>query len=89
MEQHRAKSGKSQCWTNDFDLRPLVQARFTTDGIHFDSIEGQNWMNCVFQKRLDELEIEFFDTGVLRTESDKRTGNFDVCASFVPRLCTY
>ena len=40
-------------------------ARLTTDGIHFDIKEGQAWMNRVFQERLDELEIELSDTGVL------------------------
>ena len=37
-------------------------------GIHFDSIEGQAWLNRVFQERLDELEAELFDTGVLMKE---------------------
>ena len=52
----------------EHELRALDQARFTTDGNHFDNIEGQAWMNRVFQERLDELEVEIFDTGVLRRE---------------------
>ena len=46
-------------------LRAMHQARPTTDRIHFDSIEGQAWMNRVFQEQLDEMEVELFDTGVL------------------------
>ena len=52
----------------ELELRPMDQARLTTDGIHFDSIGGQSWMNRVFQERLDGLEVELFDTGVLRKE---------------------
>ena len=52
----------------EHDLRAMDQARLTTDGIHFDSIEGQAWLNRVFQERLDELEAELFDTGVLKEE---------------------
>ena len=50
----------------EHDLRAMDQAGLTTDGIHFDSIEGQAWLNRVFHERLDELEVELFDTGVLR-----------------------
>ena len=57
----------------EHELRALNQARFATDGIHFDSIEGQGWMNRVFQERLDELEVELFDTGALRTEEATKT----------------
>ena len=46
----------------EYELRAMNQARLTTDGIHFDSIEGQACMNRVFRERLDELEVEFFDT---------------------------
>ena len=46
----------------------MDQAKLTTDGIHFDSIEGQAWLNRVFQERLDEREVEFFDTGALKKE---------------------
>ena len=52
----------------EHELRALDQSRFTTDGIHFDSIEGQAWMNCVFLERLVELEINLIETGVLRSE---------------------
>ena len=52
----------------EHDLRAMDQARFTTDGIHFDSIEGQAWMNQLIQERLDEMEVELFDTGVLKKE---------------------
>ena len=40
----------------EHELRAMDQARLTTDGILFDSIEGQAWLNRVFQERLDELE---------------------------------
>ena len=33
----------------EHELRAMDQARLTTDGIHFDSIEGQAWLNRVFQ----------------------------------------
>ena len=46
----------------EHELRAMDQARLTTDGIHFDSMEGQAWLNRVFQERLDELEIQLFDT---------------------------
>ena len=29
----------------EHELRAMDQARLTTDGIHFDSIEGQAWLN--------------------------------------------
>ena len=31
----------------EHELRAIDQARLTTDGIHFDSIEGQAWVNPV------------------------------------------
>ena len=40
----------------EHELRAMDQARLTTDGIHFVSIEGQAWLNRVFQERLDEME---------------------------------
>ena len=52
----------------ELELRALDQVRSTSDGIHFDSIEGQGLMNHVFQERLNELEVEPFDTEVLKTE---------------------
>ena len=50
----------------EHELRAMNQARLTTDGIHFDSIDGQTWLNRVFQERLDEMEVLFFDTVVLK-----------------------
>ena len=35
----------------EHELRAMDQARLTTEGIHFDSIEGQVWLNRVFQER--------------------------------------
>ena len=32
----------------EHELRALHHARFTTDGINFDSIEGQAWVNRVY-----------------------------------------
>ena len=46
----------------EHELRAMDQARLTTGGIHFDSIEGQDWFNRVFQERLDELDEGLFDT---------------------------
>ena len=63
------------------ELRAMDQARLTTDGIHFGSIEGQAWLNRVFQERLDELEAELFDTGVLKEEG---TVSDAVITTFVP-----
>ena len=37
----------------EHELRAMDQARLTTDGIQFDSIEGQAWMNRVFKEQLD------------------------------------
>ena len=65
----------------EHELRAMDQARLTTDGIHFDSIEGQAWLNRVFQERLDELEAELFDTGVLKEEG---TASDAVMITFVP-----
>ena len=65
----------------EHELRAMDQARFTTDGVHFDSIEGQARMYRVFQERLDELEVELFDTGVLRREE---TTNEPAISTFVP-----
>ena len=65
----------------EHELRAMDQARLTTDGIHFDSIEGQAWLNRVFQERLDELEVELFDTGVLKKEE---TSNKPTISTFVP-----
>ena len=65
----------------EHELRAMDQARLTTDGIHFDSIEGKAWLNRVFQERLDELEAELFDTGVLKEEG---TVSDAVITTFVP-----
>ena len=65
----------------EHELRAMDQARLTTDGIHFDSIDGQTWLNRVFQERLDEMEVEVFDTGVLKKEE---TTNEPAISSFVP-----
>ena len=65
----------------EHELRAMDQARLTTDGIHFDSIEGKSWMNRVFQERLDEMEVELFDTGVLKK---KETTNEPAISTFVP-----
>ena len=65
----------------EHELRAMDQARLTTDGIHFDSVEGQAWLNRVFQERLDELEAELSDTGVLKEEG---TVNDTVITTFVP-----
>ena len=65
----------------EHELRAMDQARLTTDGIHFDSIEGQAWLNRVFQERLDESEVELFDTEVLKEEG---ASNETVITTFVP-----
>ena len=65
----------------EHELRAMDQATLTTDVIHFDSIEGQAWLNRVFQERLDELEVELFDTGVLKEEG---ASNETVITTFVP-----
>ena len=62
-------------------LRAMDQARLTTDGIHFDSIEGQAWLNGVFQERLSEMKDELFDTRVLKKEE---TANEPAISTFVP-----
>ena len=65
----------------EHELRAIDQARLTTEDIHFDSIEGQAWLNRVYQERLDELEVELFDTGVLKEEG---TSIDTVVTTFVP-----
>ena len=62
------KAGRLIPMDIEHKLRTMDQVRLTTDGIHFDSIEGQAWLNRVFQERLDEMEVELFDTGVLKKE---------------------
>ena len=70
----------------EHELRAMDHTRLTTDGIHFDSIEGQAWLNRVFQERLDEMEIEFFGTGVLKKEE---TANELTSSTFVPLIWDY
>ena len=65
----------------EYELRAMDQARLTTDGIHFDSIKGQAGLNRVFQKRLDGMEVELFDTGVLKKEE---TSNEPAISTFFP-----
>ena len=65
----------------EHELRAMDQARLTTGGNHFDSIEGQDWFNRVFQERLDELDVGLFDTGVLKEEG---ASNETVITTFVP-----
>ena len=91
MEQYNEEPGEAECWTDDpmdieHELRAKDQARLTTDGIHFVSIEGQAWLNRVFQERLDEMEVELFDTGRLKK---KETTNEPAVSTFVsPNLET-
>ena len=65
----------------EHELGAMDQARLTTNGIHFDSIEGDAWMNRVFQERLDKLEVELLDSGVLKKEE---TTNEPALSTFVP-----
>ena len=60
----------------EHELRAMDQARLTTDCIHFDSIEGQAWLNRVFQERLDEMEVELFDTRVLKRKKHRINRQF-------------
>ena len=64
----------------EHELRAMDQARLTTDGIHFDSLEEQAWLNRIFRERLDEMEVELFDTGVLKKEE---TTNEPAISTFV------
>ena len=66
----------------EHELSAMNQARLTTDGIHFDSIEGQAWINRFFQERLDEIEVEIIDTGVL---SKEKSTNEPAISKFEPR----
>ena len=65
----------------EHELRAMDQARLTTDGIHFDSIEGQAWMNRFFQEQLDEMEVELFDTRLLKK---KEMTNEPAVSTIVP-----
>ena len=81
MDLASRNAGRMILMDIEHELRAMDQARLTTDGIHFDSIEGQAWLNRVFQERLDELEAELFDTGVLKEEG---TVSDAVITTFVP-----
>ena len=66
----------------EHELRAMDQARMTTDGIHFDSIEEQAWLNRVFQEPLDDMEQELFDTGMLKKEeTPNKPAISHICAS--------
>ena len=41
----------------EHELRAIDQAKLTTDDIHSDSIEGQAWLNRVFQWRYDGSKL--------------------------------
>ena len=81
----------------EHELRAMDQAKLTTDGIHFDSSEGQAGLNRVFQERLDERKVELFDTGVLKKEetanepanSTFMPPNFETRLGWVPAVTTY
>ena len=77
----RQNAGRMILMDIEHELRAMDQARLTTDGIHFDSIEGQAWLNRVFQERLDELEVELFDTGLLKEEG---VSNEPTITTFAP-----
>ena len=53
----------------EYELRALSQTRFTVNAVHFNTTEGQAWMTREFQERLDELEVELLDTGVLSADA--------------------
>ena len=74
-------AGRLILMDNQHELRAMDQARLTIDEIYFDSIEGQAWLNRVVQERLDEMEVELFDTGVLKKEE---TANEPAISTFVP-----
>ena len=65
----------------EHELRSMDEARLTTDGVQFDSLEGQSWLNRVLWERLDEIEVELFDTGVLKKEENT---NEPAISLFVP-----
>ena len=73
-------AGRMILMDTEHELRAMDQARLTTDGIHFDSIKGQAWLNRVFLA-LNEMEVELFDTGVLKKE---QTTNKEAISIFVP-----
>ena len=74
-------AGRMNLMDNEHELRAMDQVRLTTDGIHFVSVEGQIWMKQVFLERLIKMEVELFDTGVLKKEE---TTNEPAISTFVP-----
>ena len=74
-------AGRMNLMDIEHELRAMDQARLFTDGVHFDSIEGKAWLNRALQERLDEMEEELFDTGVLKKEE---TSNKPAISTFVP-----
>ena len=77
----RRNAGRVILMDIEYELRAMDQASLTTDGVHFDSIEGQACMNRVFQERLDEMEVKLFDMGVLKKEE---TTNEPALSTSVP-----
>ena len=65
----------------EHELTAMDQARSTTNGNRFDSIEGQAWLNRVFQERLHEMKVELFDPGVLKKVE---TTNEPAISTYVP-----
>ena len=65
----------------EHELRALDQAKFTTGGLHFDSLEGHAWMKRFSQEQSEGLEVELFDTEALIT--DEAT-NLPVIPNFIP-----
>ena len=74
-------AGRMNLVDNEHELRAMDQVRLTTDGIHFVSVEGQIWMKRVFLERMIKMEVELFDTGVLKKEE---TTNEPTISTFVP-----
>ena len=65
----------------EHELRAMDRTRLTTHELHFDSLEGQAWLNRVLQERLNEMKVELFDTGVRKKEE---TTNEPAISTFVP-----
>ena len=97
MEQHirnlaNRNAGSLVLIHLEYELRAVDQSRFTVDGVHFDTIEGEIWMNRAFQDRFDELKVDLFDTGVLsldaaadvRAISSLVPPSLDFCLGSVP-----
>ena len=66
----------------EHELRAMDQARLTTDGIHFDSIEGTGLVESSLPRTVGmSWKHELFDTGVLKEEG---TVSDTVITTFVP-----